>query len=211
MSQTFTTSISGKVVSTPFVIANQRTQEPTTIVLPANNNPVPISQYQQFDQGVPSQHQYYGQLEPSAVSQGTDAIFNAWLYYGGERVTDEKWDITVILKPNEYTTCYLWQGSLDNGVYKIQGETDDLDFYQIWIPASDIDTLLAGTYFFDIVVQEKVGEHIGLKPRRVVLGTFGFYIYYSPSSPNPESASVPDTRRATGIKTTPAPTDISSK
>src|SRR5437868_6422204 len=73
--------------------------------------------------------------------QGEDAIFDIFLNFAGNPVLTEDWDITAIIKKNQYALNTLFEATIDEGLYKL----DVPGFYRILLPADATATFLAGT------------------------------------------------------------------
>jgi hypothetical protein len=132
-----------------------------------------------YEQGVPN---------PSTYSQGEDVVLDAMLYYKGEPVIEEKYNITAVVKSDPHALNAIWTGIVDNGIYK-GGKSG---IYEIWIPSANTSKMFAGSYYLDIVLKEPVGTGMGPKDRTIFVASYIFNIAYSSASPNPESADVGD-------------------
>ncbi len=122
-----------------------------------------------------------GQGEPVAFKQGEDIIFDQYLTFEGQPVLVQDWDIEVVVKKSVFANTRLWVGTLNNGLYL----KNNTGFYQIIIPSEATSLFLAGTYWMDIFIHEKIGRG-EIKDRDVVVATYPFSIEYSAASPNPK-------------------------
>jgi hypothetical protein len=132
-----------------------------------------------YEQGVPN---------PSTYFQGEDIVLDALLYYRGEAVCGEKYNVTAIVKSDPHALNTTWTGVVDNGIYK--GKKTGM--YEIWIPSYITSKMFAGSYYLDMVLKEPVGSGKGPKDRTIFVASYIFNVEYSSASPHPESADVGD-------------------
>lgn len=129
-----------------------------------------------FERGIPN---------PTLFYQGEDATYDLFLYDSGAPISAEDYDITAIVKTSPRAGSVVWQGKIDLGIFT---NNDNLPgYYELWIPATVTSLMLAGTYYMDIMVSEKMGKTGGRYDRKKVLLQTVFNIEYSNFSPAPES------------------------
>lgn len=144
-----------------------------------------------------------GQQPPLQYYQGEDIVFEVLLRYQGKVVTLDNWDIDLIIKKNAFAKCSEWLGSINNGLYVIDHTPG---YYKIIIPADVTSNLLAGTYWLNIFIHEKVGMGKGPKDLNIIIVQQPFSLDYAAASPNP-----PPALRGTDIeKTYPPPINITN-
>ena len=144
--------------------------------------------------GIPGTPYDHGVDNPASFAQGEDVVFEAFLYHDGEEVLTSKYTISAIVKTSPYTPYVAWLGTYNNGITNIQQttvvsghstSTNKPGYYKIVIPHETTALLFAGSYFMDIVIDQIVTD--GGPSHRAFLYTTSFNIFYSISSPNPES------------------------
>ena len=124
---------------------------------------------------------------PDLFYQGEDIIYDALLINNGTHVDSETYDIIVSVKKTPRDQAATWEGILDNGVYEDKSQPGHFEF---WIPSAVSGTFLAGTYYLQVMLREKLGKGKGRFDRQyVVLQTY-FNIDYGNFSPAPESRQV---------------------
>lgn len=119
---------------------------------------------------------------PDVFYQGEDIVYDAYLLHDSLPVSSNVYDVSVIVKPSPRSQAVTWEGTLDAGLYD---DAERPGFYELWIPSKVTETFIAGTYYLQLQIQEKIGA--GRFPRRFVLLTTYFNIDYSNFSPNAES------------------------
>lgn len=121
---------------------------------------------------------------PDLFFQGEDIIYDVLLLHNGEYVSSNDYDIIVAIKKTPRDSTTTWEGFLDNGIY---ADTQNPGSFEIWIPSAATGGFLAGTYYLQILLKEKLGKGKGRFDRQyVVLQTY-FNIDYGNFSPAPES------------------------
>jgi hypothetical protein len=135
-----------------------------------------------FERGTPNPVLFY---------QGEDAVYDMYLHNAGAPVLVEDYEITATVKTSPRAANVIWQGSIDSGIFT---NNDNLPgYYELWMPSAITSAMLAGTYYLDILVAEKMGKTGGRYDRKKVLLQTVFNIEYSNFSPAPESVSSPGT------------------
>lgn len=203
----FIRTISGDSVSDPFVPDYEGKLVPKQSLAFSHTTSPQDEPQLIFSVGIPGiPNNYVGSNSP-VYGQGNDIVFDIILFNEAQPVTLEDWELTVILKKSVYGIYHLWNGNLNNGIYKIGKKENE---FQVWIPAVHTSRLLAGTYFFDVVGIERAGKQEGIKPRTVALLTVTFQIEYKVSSPLPtsDSSGQPKANRAIQEQTYPPSASI---
>lgn len=120
--------------------------------------------------------------KPPLYFQGEDVFFDTILYVENKIVTSDKWIVSAIVKPTKYLYNPIWKGVHGAGIYDGDGPGQ----YVVGITANYTKGWAAGTYWLDIVIQEKIGDG-GISDRTIVLARSCFDLEYSVSSPLPET------------------------
>jgi hypothetical protein len=129
-----------------------------------------------FERGIPN---------PTLFYQGEDAVYDMYLYNAGSPVLTQDYDITALIKTSPRASTIVWQGGIDSGIFT---NNDNLPgYYELWIPATVTSAMLAGAYYIDILITERMGKTGGRYDRKKVLLQTVFNIEYSNFSPAPES------------------------
>ena len=123
---------------------------------------------------------------PDLFYQGEDIVYDLLLIHAFEPVSAEDYDIVAVVKTSPRSVGIVWHGTLDNGVYPTPNQPG---YYELWLPSIATEKLLAGTYYLDILIQERVGEGKGKYDRKYVLLQHIFNIEYSNFSGTPETAT----------------------
>jgi hypothetical protein len=135
-----------------------------------------------FERGIPN---------PALFYQGEDMVYDLFLYDAGAPASFEDYDITALVKTSPRAKNVVWQGKIDSGIFT---NNDNLPgYYELWIPASATALMLAGTYYIDILLTEKMGKTGGRYDRKKVLLQTVFNIEYSNFSPAPEAVGSDNT------------------
>jgi hypothetical protein len=124
-----------------------------------------------------------GEANPANFCQGEDVIFDAFLYYQGEAVTQNDYDILVQVKSSLRSPTAFWVGEIQNGVYP----EENPGYYTIWLPAEKTMTLFAGSYNLNVFLSQQVGKGSGPHDRKISLIDIAFNIEYCGGSENPEN------------------------
>jgi hypothetical protein len=125
-----------------------------------------------------------GHPNPDLFFQGEDVVYEAYLYHEDGPVLAEDYEISVVVKTSPRASLVSWEGKLDLGVEQKPNQSGN---YEIWIPAAVTEKFLAGTYYLDVMITERVGKGLGKHDRKYVLLQTVFNIDYSNHSPAPES------------------------
>lgn len=121
---------------------------------------------------------------PDIFYQGEDIIYDAVLIYNGNYVNTDDHTVLVCVKKTPRDPAPSWEGFLDNGVYEDKGVPGKFEF---WIPSAVSSNFLAGSYFLQVQLQEKIGKGLGRFDRRYIILETYFNIDYGNFSPAPES------------------------
>lgn len=103
---------------------------------------------------------FYGVTEPEGKPApiekyaGETLDFDIYLNAGDKPVLAKDWDILANVKSSTAETSSVWVGTLQNGVY----ENNKTGYYKILIPAEKTKDWLAGTYWLEILIKEKVAK-----------------------------------------------------
>jgi hypothetical protein len=147
--------------------------------------------------GVPGIPFERGTPNPDLFYQGEDIVYDLFLF-NGSPVSSTEYEVSVLVKTSPRAYNVVWQGSLDNGVYPAPNESG---YYEVWIPSSVTATFFAGTYYVDVLLQEKVGLGKGRYDRKYLVLQTNFNIEYSNFSPSPETlAGNPDALQRGGME-----------
>jgi hypothetical protein len=136
--------------------------------------------------GIPGIPFERNQPNPDVFYQGEDIVYDVFLFHEGQPVSSDAYDVKVSVKtsPRAYET--IWFGSVDNGIYPAPKGSGN---YELWIPSAITEKFLAGSYYVDILIQERVGSGTGRYDRKYVLLQRIFNVDYSNFSASPESRS----------------------
>lgn len=136
--------------------------------------------------GIPGIPFEAGTPNPDVFYQGEDIVYDLFLFYNGDAVSLEDYDIKVGIKTSPRAYEMTFEASIDNGLYIVPG---DKGYYELWIPSAITSEMLAGSYYLDVILIEKVGRGKGKFDRKHVLLQGHFNVEYSNYSPAPESVS----------------------
>lgn len=125
---------------------------------------------------------------PDLFYQGEDIVYDLYLYHEGAPVSSDDYDIQVVIKTSPRASVVAWQGTLDNGVYPAPNQSG---YYEVWIPSGASESFIAGTYYLNVQIQERVGAGKGRFDRKYMLLQTHFNIDYSNFSPNAEAQTRP--------------------
>lgn len=141
-----------------------------------------------FEQGTPNPDLFY---------QGEDIVYDLFLF-NGKPVSSEEYDVRVFVKASPRAYKVVWQGTLDDGVYPAPNESG---YYEIWIPSSTTESFFAGTYYLDVLIQEKLGSGDGRFDRKYIAIQTNFNVEYSNFSPSPETLAInPNSLKRDGME-----------
>lgn len=107
-----------------------------------------------------SNQYFYGVTEPMGKPApiekyvGETLDFDVYLSIEGKAVLASDWDIVACVKSNVAEDTPVWSGSLKAGIY----ENTKQGYYKILIPAEQTKTWLAGTYWLEVLVKEKIAK-----------------------------------------------------
>lgn len=134
---------------------------------------------------------------PDVFYQGEDIVYDVVLIHEGKPVTPDDYDIVAVVKtgPRSGKTTFILRP--DSGIFQVVGEPGR---FELWIPATQTESLFAGIYVVDIQITERVSEGVGRFDRRYVMLQQYFNIEYSNFSPNPESANSNSTLQRSDIE-----------
>ena len=121
---------------------------------------------------------------PDTFYQGEDIIYDASLLHNGAAVTTEDYDVLVSIKRTPRDQTASWEGVLDNGVYEDKEQPGRFEF---WIPSTISGTFLAGSYYLQVLLRERLGKGKGRFDRQYIILQTYFNIEYGNFSPAPES------------------------
>ena len=127
-----------------------------------------------------------GTPEAPEFSQGEDISFKIYLQQKNhEPLSPDKWNIHVLVKKNIYAKTTVWEGTLDNGVYK----HNSIGCFNIIIPSEVTSMLPAGTYWMTLQAKQRLGQG-EIKDQTIDLISQPFIISYTASSPHPDIKDV---------------------
>jgi hypothetical protein len=115
--------------------------------------------------------------------QGADIELAFYLNIEGQPVTLSKHDVYAVVKKSIYANAVLWQADTFVNV-GLREEIKDGGYFSVFIPRDVNSQWLPGTFYLDVVVEEKAGtvEHA---ERQLVVMQTDFQLLLSTSSPNP--------------------------
>lgn len=120
---------------------------------------------------------------PDVFYQGEDIVYDLLLINDGKKVVVDEYDIVVAVKTSPRATKMSYEAVLDNGLFAVANSPG---YYELWIPSVITSGLLAGTYYLNVMLVEKVGAGAGKYDRKYIALQTYFNLEYSNYSPNPE-------------------------
>jgi len=149
--------------------------------------------------GVPGIPFERGTPNPDLFYQGEDIVYDLYLHHNGKPVAKEDYSVKVLIKASPRAYRVNWEGELNSGVYPSQ---QGAGYYELWIPSTATEALYAGTYYLNVLIQERVGAGKGRFDRKYMLLQTYLNIAYSNFSEHPESrGSYPGGLSRGGIET----------
>lgn len=127
---------------------------------------------------------FYGVTEPMGKPAplekyiGESLEFDIYLNKDNTPILTAQWDITALIKSSPASTNPTWSGELYNGIY----ENNKQGYYKILIPAEQTKNWLAGTYWMDIIVHEKVAASKRITDELTILARIPICMDYANSS-----------------------------
>lgn len=119
--------------------------------------------------------------------QGEDIELSFYLNINGQPVSLEKYDVYAVVKKSVYATTVLWQADTFTNVgLRKEGETPG--YFSVWIPRILTSTWLPGTYYMDVLLEEKPGT-VNRNEQQLVVLQADFLLQLSTTSPNPKTGS----------------------
>jgi hypothetical protein len=134
--------------------------------------------------GIPGVPFERGSPNPDTFYQGEDIVYDLYLIHDGAPVEMNNYEISAVLKPSPRAQRITWQGTHDDGVYEVAGQPG---YYELWIPSKSTEQFVAGTYYLQVQIKEKLAAGQGRFDRRFVLLQTYLNIDYSNFSTNPAS------------------------
>lgn len=128
-----------------------------------------------------------GEPNPDIFYQGEDIVYELYLEQDERPILHTDYEISAIIKTSPRASTVVWEGKVDSGITPNPGLSG---FYELWFPSVATEKLLAGSYFIDILITERIGSGNGKYDRKFVLARTSFNIDYSNHSPAPESRKV---------------------
>jgi hypothetical protein len=125
---------------------------------------------------------------PDLFYQGEDIVYDVFLFHDGASVSSDDFEVQVSVKTSPRASTVSWEGSLDNGIYPAPNQSGR---YELWIPSNVSSMFVAGTYYLNIQIRERVGAGKGRFDRKYVLLQSYFNIDYSNFSTKVENATTP--------------------
>lgn len=127
-----------------------------------------------------------GEPNPDVFFQGEDIVYDLFLFYDGKPVSSEEFDVLISVKTSPRASTASWLGSTtDMGVYPAPTGSG---YYEVWIPSSVTDNLMAGSYHLDVMIKEKIGSGKGRYDRKYAILQTYLNIDYGNFSTRPETA-----------------------
>jgi len=136
--------------------------------------------------GIPGIPFEKGTPNPDVFYQGEDVVYDLFLFHEGAPVSSDDFDVKILVKTSSRAGKIAWQGILEDGIYPKPNQSG---YYEVWIPSNATANLLAGTYYLQVLLQERVGAGKGKYDRKYVILQSCFNIEYSNFSEHPETAS----------------------
>ena len=181
----------------PSISFENERQLKQTVVQARDNQQYRINNSPIASFGIPGTPYDEGTDNPAYFLQGENVVFDAFLFYGGQEVDSEEYDIKVIVKTSPRAINTTWIGEIGSGITPSEGQ--GTGYYDINIPSAITANLYAGTYFADLLIVSKNTE----TPSVHVIYNFSFEIGYGVSSPHPETMSTEDGGlKRTGLENT---------
>jgi hypothetical protein len=148
-----------------------------------------------------------GQPNPDVYYQGEDIVYALYLEQAGSPVTHVDYDISAIVKTSPRAATVVWEGKVNAGLTPTPSLSG---FYELWIPSVITEPLLAGSYFIDILITERIGTGQGAYDRKFVLAQTVFNLEYSNHSPAPESRKANSTTVTRGAVESTWPNSVNT-
>lgn len=146
---------------------------------------LPDSNYKTYK--IPGYPENRGLLQASPMfSQGEDILIAFYLSVDNVPVTDENYDLELIIKKSPFAGNILWKGLLNSGLYRQQLNGWIPGYYYMLMPASASSLFLPGTYYLDVKAKEKLGTGKETRDLTFVVLSATFNIQLSAASPNPK-------------------------
>lgn len=150
--------------------------------------------------GMPGMPFEPGTANPDSFAQGGDIIYDFYVAAAGDPVDAVKYDVMALVKTSPRASKATWLCGLGNGVEPVSNAPGH---YVLWIPASETANFLAGSYYLDIAVHERIGMGSGRKDLAFVALRAMFNIEYNNFSQHPESVSTSgDGSKRAGLENT---------
>ena len=123
--------------------------------------------------------------EPPTFYQGDDIVFEVFLNIDGNPVLDSEYTISVVVKQTIYDIVPIWEGTINDGVYK----KDVPGYYKLIIPSCITSVQFAGTYWLAVQASQKIGESNDIRDLTRTIMQKPFYLAYAATSPNANTLS----------------------
>jgi hypothetical protein len=192
----FTPTLNGEASSVPRVVIDN-TVTLRSSEIKARNRQVSAPASSLMVDSIPGIPFERGTPNPDLFYQGEDIVYDIFLF-NGEPVTTDDYDVLAMVKTSSRAYSVVWEGSLDLGVYPSPNQSG---YYELWVPSNITSKLLAGTYYLDVMIREKIGAGKGRFDRKYILLQTSFNIEYSNFSPSPETlANNPEAAKRAGIE-----------
>lgn len=114
---------------------------------------------------------FYGVTEPMGKPApiekyvGESLQFDIYLNHNEQPVLANDWDIIANVKSTTATPDPSWVGTIGNGIY----ENNKTGYYKIVIPSEKTKDWLAGTYWLEILIKEKIAKFNNIADNYTVL------------------------------------------
>lgn len=119
---------------------------------------------------------------------GEDIDLQIPLFYKENKALDPNWKLQAIMKSSTQSIDITWLGTLLNGIYH---SADNPNMYRIVVPGKITNTLLAGTYWMDIVATEPIGNSNDVIDKTIILARLPISLDKSAYSAKPSDQSPP--------------------
>jgi hypothetical protein len=124
-----------------------------------------------------------GKPVPIEKYTGEDIVFDVYLNYCGKPILTDDWDLTAVIKSNQYAHCTFWEGKLNSGIYKNPQE----GYFKFFIPSEITEPALPGTYWLEVKGDQKLGRGDDIKDITIILFRVAFTLSHAVTNPDPPS------------------------
>jgi len=116
-----------------------------------------------------------------SFNQGEECKFKTYLNMFGKPFDLDKYELTVVVKKNDWASRLIWRGTVGNGIFPVDGVPG---FFEVWMPSIVTSMLKAGAYHFGFTANEKIGATNSVWDSRISLREDIIQILRSADMPN---------------------------